>query len=129
MSNSARKSVALVAHDAMKASMVAWAGRHRELLASHCLYATGTTGGRIVEELGLEVRLLKSGPHGGDAQLGAMIAEGKLDMLIFFVDPLSSQPHDVDVKALIRLAVLYDVVLATNAATGEFVLTSPLMLE
>lgn len=129
MSISVRKSVALVAHDAMKASMVTWASRHRELLSSHSLYATGTTGARIVEELGLDVHLLKSGPHGGDAQLGAMIAEGKLDILIFFVDPLSSQPHDVDVKALIRLAVLYDVVLATNAATGEFVLTSPLMSE
>ena len=123
MTASVRKSIALVAHDAIKPEMVAWAKRHRDELARHELWATGTTGQLISDELQLDVTRLKSGPHGGDAQLGAMIAEGRLDALIFFVDPLSSQPHDVDVKALLRLAVLYNVALAMNAATADSILT------
>ncbi len=114
--------LALVAHDDRKDDMVAWAARHREVLAGLALVGTGTTGARVREATGLEVRLLKSGPWGGDAQLGAMIAEGRLDALIFFTDPMHALPHDVDVKSLIRLAVLYDVPLAMSPATADFVL-------
>lgn len=116
--------VGLVAHDQKKATLVAWCQQHRDRLAGFELYATGTTGSRIVEATGLVVTCLKSGPLGGDAQLGAMIAEGRLDALIFYQDPLTSMPHDVDVKALTRLATLYDIPLAINEATAEAVLAS-----
>ena len=116
--------IALVAHDGMKARLVEWAARNRETLSVHTLLATGTTGQRIGDELELEITRLKSGPLGGDAQLGVMIAEGSLDLLIFFTDPLSALPHDVDVKALLRLAVLHDVVIAMNAATADHILES-----
>ncbi|WP_224814694.1 methylglyoxal synthase [Hasllibacter sp. MH4015] len=117
-----RKSIALVAHDAKKDDLVAWARAHEVDLAGHNLYGTGTTGGRIRDETALEITPLKSGPLGGDAQLGAMIAEGRLDALIFFVDPLSAMPHDVDIKSLIRLAILYDTPLAVNEATATGIL-------
>jgi methylglyoxal synthase len=115
--------LALVAHDRMKPAIVAWAVRHVDKLARFDLVATGTTGARIAEACaGLDVRRLKSGPLGGDQQLGALIAEGKLDALIFFVDPLSPLPHDVDVKALTRLAIHYDIPFAMNEATAEIVI-------
>lgn len=125
----ARKSVALVAHDQKKAEMVAWASRRRDALATCDLYGTGTTGGRVADETGLPVTLLKSGPLGGDQQLGAMIAEGRLDILIFFSDPLAAMPHDVDVKALLRISTLYQTVMACNAATADFVIESPLFAQ
>ncbi len=123
----ARKRIALVAHDAMKPALVAWANRNREILARHELYGTGTTGGRVAEGANLSVTRLKSGPLGGDQQLGAMIADGKLDVLIFFSDPLTAMPHDVDVKALLRISTLEQVVIACNAATADFVVASDML--
>jgi methylglyoxal synthase len=117
-----RLAVALVAHDDKKDDMVAWAQRNRAALAQFDLWGTGTTGGRVADAVGLQVTRLKSGPLGGDAQLGAMIAEGRLQGLIFFTDPLSAMPHDVDVKGLLRLAVLYDVPTAMSPTTADYVL-------
>jgi methylglyoxal synthase len=114
--------VALVAHDDKKDDMAAWAQRHVGALTAFDLWATGTTGARVAEATGLPVQRLKSGPLGGDAQLGAMIAEGRLDALFFFTDPLSAMPHDVDVKSLLRLAVLYDIPTAMSPRTADFVL-------
>ncbi len=116
--------IALVAHDAKKDELVAWAKAHEAELAGHTLFGTGTTGGRIRDETALAITPLKSGPLGGDAQLGAMIAEGRLDALIFFVDPLSAMPHDVDIKSLIRLAILYDTLMAVNEATATGIIRS-----
>jgi methylglyoxal synthase len=114
--------IGLVAHDDKKDELCAWADRHKRKLSEHRLWGTGTTGSRVIAATGMPVTLLKSGPLGGDQQLGAMIAEGRLDVLIFFIDPLSAQPHDVDVKALTRLATLYDVMFANNEATANAVL-------
>ena len=114
--------LALVAHDGMKDQLVAWAARNLDQLQGLTLFATGTTGGRLGDELGLNITRLKSGPKGGDAQLGAMIAEDRLDSLVFFIDPLSALPHDVDVKSLLRLAILYDTQLAVNESTADAVL-------
>lgn len=120
-----RRTLGLVAHDQKKDSLVEWAGTRAADLARFAIYATGTTGSRIASSLPqLEVFRLKSGPLGGDQQLGAMIAEGRIDALIFFVDPLSPHPHDVDVKALIRMATLADIPFACNRATAEAVLAS-----
>lgn len=116
--------IGLVAHDDKKADLVAWAQVNRDKLARHDLWGTGTTGGRVVEGTGLSVTRLLSGPLGGDAQLGAMIAESRLDVLIFFQDPLTALPHDVDVKALTRLATLYNVPFAVNRATADAVLAA-----
>ena len=116
------KTIALVAHDAKKDRMIAWASAHKALLDGLEIYATGTTGGRLRAETGLDVTALKSGPLGGDAQIGAMIAEGRLDALVFFIDPLSAMPHDVDVKSLLRLAILYDTLLAVNEASATAML-------
>jgi|SRR5690606_38377625 methylglyoxal synthase len=116
--------IGLVAHDDKKDDLCAWAARHRDKLSQHHLWGTGTTGSRVMAATGLPVTLLKSGPLGGDQQLGAMICEGRLDMLIFFIDPLSAQPHDVDIKALTRLATLYDVPFANNKSTADAVLAS-----
>ena len=114
--------IGLVAHDDRKAALVEWARVHADFLADKTLYATGTTGGRVLEALpDLNLTRLKSGPLGGDQQLGALIAEGRLDVLIFFVDPLSPQPHDVDVKALIRMATLADIPFACNPATADLI--------
>lgn len=118
------RSIALVAHDEMKDKMIDWAGRNKTRLGGFELYATGTTGGRLAEAHGLDLTRLKSGPLGGDAQLGAMISEGRLEALIFFIDPLTSQPHDVDVKSLLRLAILYDTALAVNETTADAVLAA-----
>ena len=112
------KALALVAHDERKAALIEWAKSHAKGLARFDLYGTGTTGGRLRDEVGLDITPLKSGPLGGDAQIGAMIAEGRLDGLIFFVDPLTAMPHDVDVKSLMRLAILYNTPLAMNEATA-----------
>jgi len=116
--------IGLVAHDDKKDDLVAWANAHKAALQRHELYGTGTTGARIIAGTGLAVTCLKSGPLGGDAQLGAMIAEGRLDALIFFQDPLTALPHDVDVKALTRLATLYDTPFAVNRATADAVLAA-----
>ncbi len=114
--------LALVAHDAKKDDMVAWAASHVGWLAGCELYATGTTGGRVADATGLAVTRMLSGPLGGDAQLGALIAEGRLDALVFLTDPLSALPHDVDVKSLIRLAVLYDIPMALSIASADLML-------
>ena len=112
--------IGIVAHDGRKQAMAEWVKRHERRLAAAQIYATGQTGGLAAKTCpNLSITRLKSGPLGGDQQLGAMIAEGKLNMLIFFVDPLSPHPHDVDVKALLRLATLYDVPFACNAATAD----------
>ncbi len=114
------RSLALIAHDAKKDAMAEFALEHRAVLSGLALFATGTTGGRIMERCpDLTVTRLKSGPLGGDQQIGAMIAEGRIDALIFFVDPLSPHPHDVDVKALTRVALVYDIPMALNRATAE----------
>jgi len=116
------RTIGLVAHDDRKADLVAWALAHRAFLEGNTLYATGTTGGRILEAMpDLDLTRFKSGPLGGDQQLGALIAEGRLDVLIFFVDPLSPQPHDVDVKALIRMATLANIPFACNPATADLI--------
>lgn len=116
--------IGLVAHDDKKDDLVAWAKANRATLAGHELWATGTTGARIIKGTRLKVTRLLSGPLGGDAQLGAMIAEGRLDALVFFVDPLTAQPHDVDIKALIRLATLYDTLFAVNRSTADALLAA-----
>jgi methylglyoxal synthase len=118
----ARFRLALIAHDQKKDAMVEWAARHRAQLARCDLYATGTTGSRILERCPeLDITRFKSGPLGGDQQIGALIAEGRLDGLVFFVDPLSPHPHDVDVKALTRLALVYDIPMACNPSTADLV--------
>ena len=117
--------IALIAHDQKKDDMADFAGRHQSVLARWRIVATGTTGGRIQAACPhLDVTRLKSGPLGGDQQIGAMIATGEVDMLIFFVDPLTSMPHDVDVKALMRLATVYDIPMALNRATAEILMTT-----
>jgi len=123
------KNIALVAHDNKKKDIVEWCDFNKGTLSRYCLYATGTTGKRIVDRTGLKINLLKSGPYGGDMQLGALIAEGALDCLIFFWDPLESQPHDVDVKAVLRVAVLYNLPTACNRATADMLISSSLFHE
>ena len=117
---SRQKCIALIAHDEKKDDMAAFAAQHEKVLSQAKIVATGTTGGRVLEACpGLDVTRLKSGPLGGDQQIGALIATGEVDLLIFFVDPLTPMPHDVDVKALMRLAIVYDIPMALNRATAE----------
>ncbi len=121
-----KRNIALVAHDNKKADLVEWCDFNKGTLALHNLYATGDTGKRIMEKTGLKIALLKGGSYGGDMEIGALIANEKLNYLIFFWDPLQSLPHDVDVKALLRIAVLYNVPTACNRATADLMISSPL---
>ena len=122
-----KKRIALIAHDNRKKDLLEWAKYNRDLLAKHELSGTGTTGQIISDELKLEVHKFKSGPLGGDQQVGAQIAEGKIDFLIFFWDPLEPMPHDPDVKALLRIAIVYNIPIANNRSSADFLISSPLM--
>ena len=118
------KKIALIAHDNRKSALIEWAEENKEILSKHILCGTGTTASLISEKTGLKVQGFKSGPMGGDQQIGAAIVNGEIDLMVFFWDPLTSQPHDPDVKALLRIAVLYDVAIAMSKSTADFLLSS-----
>lgn len=124
-----QKNIALIAHDNKKDDLINWVKENKEILSKHLLCGTGTTAKRISDNTGLIVSGFKSGPLGGDQQIGARIVEGDIDMMIFFWDPLEAQPHDPDVKALLRIAVLYDIPVANNKSTADYILSSPLVGE
>ena len=124
-----QKNIALIAHDGKKAEMIEWCAKHKELLSQHFLCGTGTTARMITERTGLPVRGYNSGPLGGDQQIGAKVVEGQVDLIIFFSDPLTAQPHDPDVKALLRIALVYDIPIANNKATAGFLVTSSYINE
>lgn len=121
------KRIALVAHDNKKQDLVEWAKFNRDLLAHHEIYATGTTGAMLERELDIKITKLQSGPLGGDQQLGALIVNGEINFLIFFWDPLEPMPHDPDVKALLRMAAVWNIPIALNRASADFMISSPLM--
>ena len=123
------KTIALIAHDNKKQEMAEWALANMAFLSQYSLCGTGTTAGMVEKFTGLKVKKYLSGPMGGDQQIGAKIAEGKIDLVIFFWDPLQAQPHDPDVKALLRIAVVYDIPIATNRATADYVIRSSMMYE
>lgn len=120
------KSIALVAHDSKKSSLIEWAKKHASILKKHPLFATGSTGIALEKALGFKINKMESGPLGGDQQLGSKIVEGKIDMVIFFWDPLESLPHDPDVRALLRIAVVWNVPIACNESTADYLMASPL---
>ena len=122
-----KKRIALIAHDHEKAKLIRWCLKNKSILEQHDLCGTGTTAGLVSEKTGLRVRGYNSGPLGGDQQIGAKIVEGRIDVVIFFADPLTAQPHDPDVKALMRIAQVYDIPMACNLATADFLITSPFM--
>lgn len=124
-----RRGIALVAHDTMKPDICEWADYNQGTLSQHRLYATGTTGRLLAELLELPITRFRSGPHGGDQQIGSRIAEGEVDLLVFFWDPLSPQPHEPDVRALLRIAVLANIPVACNRASADFLISSPLLSE
>lgn len=126
MSTPVRRQIALVAHDNKKADLIEWATFNRGTLSEHDLVATGTTGSLLRDKVGLNVKRLHSGPLGGDMQLGALICEGQIDLLVFFWDPLEPQPHDPDVRALLRIAVVYNTPTASNRSTADYLISSPL---
>jgi methylglyoxal synthase len=121
------KRIALIAHDNKKPDLLEWAKFNRHTLSQHELFATGTTGTILGTELGVEITRFRSGPLGGDQQVGAKITEGEIDFVVFFWDPLEPHPHDVDVKALLRIAVVYNIPIACNRASADFLISSPLM--
>ncbi len=121
------KTIALIAHDQKKHELIQWCDEHKEILKGHFLCGTGTTARMITEATGLPVKGYNSGPLGGDQQIGAKIVEGRVDLVIFFSDPLTAQPHDPDVKALLRIAQVYDIPIANNKASADFIITSPYM--
>jgi len=124
-----QKNIALIAHDSKKHEMIDWCEANKEILKGHFLCGTGTTARMITEATGLPVKGYNSGPLGGDQQIGAKIVEGRIDFVVFFSDPLTAQPHDPDVKALLRIAQVYDIPIANNRATADFLISSPLMNE
>ena len=124
-----QKNIALISHDGKKQEMLDWCEWNKEILGKHFLCGTGTTAKMITERIGLPVRGFNSGPLGGDQQIGSKIVEGTIDFVVFFSDPLTAQPHDTDIKALMRIALVYDIPIATNRASADFMITSPLMNE